>query len=205
VTKNLIGIALLSLFAGTATAGPSTFAEFGYITGGENGENGSGSEDGVEIAGAFKITDIWYVAGSLGHYERDFTGGGDIENDYLNIAGGVAIGLNDKTDFIGEIGVWAGEQDRDGGEGGSTDPLAIEFKTGVSHAVTDKFSLGGTISLVAGDTDQPGNSDLTNFVWSAGGAYAFTPNLSLNLKLVEGSNGVNGQSDVVRIGARWTF
>jgi hypothetical protein len=58
---------------------------------------------------------------------------------------------------------------------------------------------------VAGDTDSNGDDDLTNFVWSAGGAYAFTDNFSVSLKLVEGSNGVNGQSDVVRIGARWTF
>jgi hypothetical protein len=78
-------------------------------------------------------------------------------------------------------------------------------KFGANTAITDAFSIFGTISLVSGDLDRPGNDDLTNFVWSAGGAYAFTPNFSLSLKLVEGSNGVNGQSDIARIGARWTF
>jgi hypothetical protein len=194
----------MALLASPAFAGPSTFIDVGYISGGENGENGDGREDGFEVAGAFKLTDIWYIGGALGTYDRDEA---NLENDYLNLAAGVAIGLTDKTDFIGELGLWAGQQEFDGGEGGSTDtdPWAVELKTGVSHAITDKFAVGGTISLVFGDTDQPQNSDLQNFVWSAGGSYAFTDNVSVSLKLVEGSNGVNGQSDVVRLGARWTF
>jgi hypothetical protein len=201
MTKDLIGIAVLSLFAGVALAGPSTFAEIGYISGGKNGENGDGSEDGFEAAGAFRLGEVWYVGGAIGTYDRDEA---ELENDYLNLAVGAAIGLTPKTDFIGEVGLWLGEQDNPHGDPDS-DPKAIELKTGVSHAVTDNFSLGGTISLVGGDTDQPGDDDLRNFVWSAGGAYAFTPNFSVSLKLVEGSNGVNGQSDVVRLGARWTF
>jgi hypothetical protein len=208
VTKNLIGVALLSLLAGTAVAGPSTFVEGAFITGGENGQGGSDDEDGFEIAGAVKLTDIWYIGGALGSYDRDGAdgpGNGNFENDYLNLAGGVAYGLTPKTDFIGELGVWAGQQENPGNQRDS-DPYALEFKTGVNHAITDKFSVGGTISLVWGDTDSPAGSDeLTNFVWSAGGAYAFTDNVSVSLKIVEGSNGVNGQSDVVRIGARWTF
>lgn len=199
--RKLAGIALLSTFAGVAIAAPTTFAEFAYITGGENGENGDGSEDGFEVAGAYKLNDTWYVGGALGSYDRDDP---DRQNDYLNIALGAVIGLTPKTDFIGEVGLWFGDQDNPSPQSDS-DPRALELKTGVNHAVTDKFSLGGTISLVAGDTDQPGDDDLRNFVWSAGGAYAFTPNFSVSLKLVEGSNGVNGQSDVVRLGARWTF
>lgn len=76
---------------------------------------------------------------------------------------------------------------------------------GVNGNITDKFSLFGMISLAAGDLDSGGNDTLRDFIWSAGGAYAFTKVFSMNVKVVEGSNGVNGQSDVARVGFRYTF
>jgi hypothetical protein len=71
--------------------------------------------------------------------------------------------------------------------------------------ISDKFSLFGTFSLVSGDLDTDTNDDLNNFIWSLGGAYSFTDTISLNVKLVNGSNGVNGQDEVLRIAGRWTF
>jgi len=61
------------------------------------------------------------------------------------------------------------------------------------------------LSLVWGDLDEGGNDDLSNFIWSLGGSYNFTDNISMNVKLVDGFNGVNGQNEVLRIGGRWTF
>lgn len=102
-----------------------------------------------------------------------------------------------------EFGLWLGDQDQDAGP--DTDPTALEVKFGLGTAVGEKFTAFGAISLVAGDLDNPPDDDLRNFVWSAGGIYAFTKLFSMSLQVIEGSNGVNGQSDVARIGARWTF
>jgi hypothetical protein len=107
------------------------------------------------------------------------------------------------TDLIVEFGLWSGDQTTNAGV--KTDPKAVEVKFGLSHMIGDKFSTFGTISLVAGDLDTPTDSDLRNFVWSAGGAYIFTKHISASLKIVKGSNGVNGQSDVARAAFRWTF
>lgn len=191
----LIGLAL----SGAALAAPSSYVELGYITGGENGENGSGEENGFEVAGSFAFNKMWYAGGIIGGYERDSI---DAENDYFNINGGATFGMTERTDLITEAGFWFGEQKVSGTK---TEPTALEFKVGVNTLVVDKLALFGHISLIAGDLDTPSNSDLNNFVWSIGGAYNFTPAFSVNLKIVEGSNGVNGQSDVFRIGGRWTF
>ena len=196
--KRLTLVLLGVLAGGVANAGPASYLELGYISGGKNGENGSGSEDGFEFAGSYAFNDRWYAGGAIGSYERP----GDVDNDDININGGATWGMTERTDLITELGFWGGEQDTPGLD---TDPTALEIKTGVSTAVTDQFSLFGTISLVFGDLDTPVDDDLRNFVWSAGGAYSFTPNFSVNLKIVEGSNGVNGQDDIVRIGGRWTF
>jgi len=191
----LIGLAL----SGAALAAPSSYVELGYITGGENGENGSGEENGFEFAGSYAFSKMWYAGGIIGSYERDRS---NTENDYFNINGGATFGMTERTDLITEVGLWFGEQKTSGTK---TEPTALELKVGVNTLVVDKLALFGHISLIGGDLDTPSNSDLTNFVWSIGGAYNFTPNFSLNLKIVEGSNGVNGQSDVVRLGGRWTF
>ena len=208
--KHILAACAASLaLTGTAFADASTFVEVGYIIGGENGQdannanvnNNSGERQGLEVAGAFAIDEMWYIGGVLGRYDRDDI---NTENTYLAINGGAVIEMTDKTDLFGEAALWLGDQDNPGGTP-DTDPRAIEAKVGVTTAVTDKFSLFGTISLVAADLDRPTNDSLRNFVWSAGGAYAFTDLFSLNLKIVEGSNGVNGQTDIARLGFRFSF
>lgn len=195
LTAVFVGVMLsTAVFAGT-----STYVEVGYITGGENGENGAGQENGFEAAGAFAISDVWYVGGVLGTYDRrDFA-----DNDYVNLNGGMVRGLTDQADLIVELGLWGGNQEQDSGT--ETDPMSLELKFGLSHMIGERFAAFGTVSLVAGDLDTDDDSDLRNFIWSAGGAYNFSDHFSVSLKVVEGSNGVNGQSDVARIGARWTF
>jgi hypothetical protein len=42
-------------------------------------------------------------------------------------------------------------------------------------------------------------------VWSAGSAYNFGKMFSINLRVIDGFNGVNGQEQVLRLAARWTF
>jgi len=111
--------------------------------------------------------------------------------------------LAEKTDLIVEFGLWAGDQTTN--DGANTDPKSLEVKFGLSHMIGEKFSAFGTISLVAGDLDTPNDSDLRNFVWSAGGPYLFTKHMSASLKIVKGSNGVNGQSNVPPAAFRWIF
>ena len=199
--KLLVLIAGIGL-SGIVLAGPSTFVEGAYVTGGENGQNGAGNQDGLEATGAYAFNELWYVGGIVGRYTRE-TGSGDIDNTYLAGNGGRFFKMSDNVDMFLEGAIWIGEQDNPGGT--KTDPRALEGKVGVNGYLAEKFTLFGTISLVAGDLDTPPNDKLRDFVWSFGGAYAFTPKISLNLKVVEGSNGVNGQSDVARIGFRWTF
>jgi len=194
-------LAGLTLSAG-AMAGPSTFIEGALIDGGENARNGNGDQAGLEIIGSYAINDSWYVGGGIGRFTNDAPNG-DTDNDYININTGATFGSTEKTDFFGEVGLWLGEQDNPGT--GDTDPTAIELKTGVNHMVTDKIGVFGTLAWVAGDLDTGGNEDLRNYVWSLGGSYAFNELFSLNLKMVNGVNGVNGQDEVLRLGARWTF
>jgi hypothetical protein len=194
----IVGIAL----SGIAYAGPATHVEGALIVGGENGQNGGGDQGGLEAAGNYAIDENWYVGGVLGRYTRD-TGNGDIDNTYLNLNGGRFFRMTERTDLFIEGGLWVGEQDNP--NDGTNDPRAIEGKIGINGRITDALSLFGTISLAAGDLDTPSNDDLQDFIWSAGGAYVFTPTFSINVKIIEGSNGVNGQSDVARVGFRWTF
>ena len=130
--------------------------------------------------------------------------GGDKDNTYLAFNGGAVIGLTEKTDVFGEAAIWAGNQDNPG-TAADTDPKAIEAKAGITTKVGDKLTLGASISLIAADLDTDSNDKLRNFVWSAGGAWNFTPHMAATFKLADGSNGVNGQTDVFRIGFRYTF
>ena len=90
----LVGLAMSSI----ALAGPSSYAEFALITGGENNSrNSSGKENGFEFAGAWAFNDSWYVGGIAGEYDqradsaRDWT--------YFNVNGGYVRSLNPKTDL----------------------------------------------------------------------------------------------------------
>lgn len=210
--KLLLGLFVSMAISGAAIAAPSSFLELGLINGGENGQNGSGDEKGAEISGSWAINENWYVGGTVGSYDRDDQdNGADLTNDYVNVNGGYSMAVSDDADVFVELGLWAGEQDNDdiptadNPSGDDTDPTAAELKVGASTAISEKFSIFGTISMAYGDLDTENNDDLDDFIWSAGGAYAFTDNFSLNVKVVEGSNGVNGQDDIVRVGGRWTF
>jgi hypothetical protein len=198
---NKLVLVLVSLaLSGTALAGPSTFAEFALINGGENGRNGSGKENGFEFAGAWAFNENWYIGGVLGEYDRR----NQAENTYFNANGGYVHDLSPKTSLNLEGGLWYGEQKNTNGY--KAKPTAIEAKAGLNTMITDKFGLFGTFSLVGGDLDaENGDDDLNNFIWSLGGAYSFSDRISLNVKLVNGSNGVNGQDEVLRIAGRWTF
>ena len=81
----------------------------------------------------------------------------------------------------------------------------FELKAGVNQALSEKFNIFGTLAWVTGDLDLPSNSNLRNYVWSLGAAYSFGKRISINLKIVNGVNGVNGQDQVLRLGGRWTF
>jgi hypothetical protein len=200
--RRLVIMIFCMALSGIAYAGPSTHVEGAIIIGGENGQNGGGKQDGLEAAGNYAFDENWYVGGVLGRYTRE-TGGGDIDNNYLNARGGRFFPMTQNVDLFVEGGLWFGKQDD--ANGVKTNPSAIEAKVGITGNVTDALSLGGSFALAAGDLDTPTNSDSSDFIWSAGGAYAFTPNIALSLKVVKGSNGVNGQTNVGRLGFVWTF
>ena len=196
----LAGLALSS----TAMAGNSSYAEFALVTGGENARNSTGKENGFEFAGAWAFNENWYVGGIAGNYDvregREWT--------YFDINGGYVKSINPKTDLTLEGGFWFGENESNGANKDKNKPKVLEAKAGINTMLSDSLSVFGTLSLIGGDTDitcNNCNKDISNFVYSLGGAYSFTETISLNVKLVNGVNGVNGQDEVLRIGGRWTF
>jgi hypothetical protein len=197
--KNIVVVLLGVLLSSVAMAEPATFVEGAYVFGGENGRNGEGREGGLEFAGSWGINENWYTGGALGYYD----GSDGQANTYLNANGGYAIGVSDKTSVNFEGGLWFGHQSNQSAP--SNDPRAIEAKVGVNHQLADKFSVFGTMAIVHADLDTPTNDDLSNFIYSIGGAYAFTDAFSLNVKMVNGVNGVNGQDEVLRIAGRFSF
>ena len=190
------------LLGGVAVAGPATFVEIALIDGGENARNGSSNQFGMEATGDVGLGDHWYVGGVLGRFSRDFESG-DVKNTYFNAHGGYLVPVVEDTSVILEGGLWFGDQDNPGDE--DTDPMALEFKAGVNQSLSEKFGIFATLAWVSGDLDTPDNSDLRNYVWSLGGAYTISKSISINLKIVNGVNGVNGQDQVLRFAGRWTF
>lgn len=189
--------------AATAThaAEAPTFVEAAAIDGGENARNGTGDGSGIEAAGLFGFAQGWYAGGALGRFEQDLPGG-DIESRYLNLKGGRMFSVAARTNAYLEGGLWLGDVDTDGDD---TDPKALELKTGFIHSVSQKLDFLGSLSWVTADLDTDTDDDLRNYVWSAGAAYNFTKMFSMNLRIIDGFNGVNGQEQVLRLAARWTF
>jgi hypothetical protein len=191
------------VFCGVAVAEPSTFVEIALIDGGENGRNGASDQLGLEATGDVGLGEHWYVGGILGKFNRD-SSSGDIENTYFNAHGGYLFDVAEDTGVILEAGLWIGDQDNPG-NAVDTDPRALELKAGVSQALSEKFNIFGTLAWVNGDLDTVSSSNLRNYVWSLGASYNIGEHFSINLKIVNGVNGVNGQDQVLRLGGRYTF
>jgi len=200
--KTTLALASL-LFSGVALAQPATFVEIALVDGGENARNGSSDQFGLEVAGDAGLDDHWYLGGTLGHFSRDFSGD-DTDNDYLNVHAGYLFPVEETTHVNLEAGLWLGDQDNPGTQE-DTKPRAFEIKAGVSQDLSEKFGIFGTLSWVDGDLDTPQDSNLRNYVWSLGAAYAISESWSINLKIVNGVNGVNGQDQVLRFAGRFTF
>jgi hypothetical protein len=190
------------VFSGVVVAQPATFVEIALIDGGENGRNGANDGFGFEATGDVGLGDHWYVGGIVGQFNRD-SSGGDFENTYFNAHGGYLFSVAENTGATVEAGLWLGQQDNPGDS--DTDPQAFELKAGVTQALSEKFGIFGTLAWVNGDLDTPDDSNLRNYVWSLGAVYTFNERISINLKIVNGVNGVNGQDQVLRVAGRWTF
>ena len=201
--KKTVLMAAFLVLGSVAMAGPATFVEVALIDGGENGRNGGGDQFGIEVTGDVGLGENWYVGGILGQFDRE-TGGGDIENTYLNAHGGYLFDLGEGTGVNVEAGLWLGDQDNPDNDE-DTDPTALELKAGITHALSERFDIFGTLSWVKGDLDTDSNDNLRNYVWSLGASYSFGEHWSMNLKFVNGVNGVNGQDQVFRFAGRFTF
>ena len=200
--KKIIFALAFLVFSGVVVAGPATFVEIALIDGGENGRNGSSDGGGFEATGDVGLGDHWYVGGILGKFNRDFSNG-DVDNTYFNAHGGYLFPIAENTGVTLEAGLWLGQQDNPGDV--DTDPTAFELKAGVTQALSEKFGIFGSLAWITGDLDTDEDSNLRNYVWSLGGVYTISKRISINLKVVNGVNGVNGQDQVLRLAGRWTF
>ena len=200
--KKIIFALVCLVFSGFVVAGPATFVEIALIDGGENGRNGASDGGGFEATGDVGLGEHWYVGGILGKFNRDFSDG-DVDNTYFNAHGGYLFPVAEDTGVTLEAGLWIGQQDNPGDL--DTDPTAFELKAGVTQALSDKFGIFGSLAWITGDLDTDEDSNLRNYVWSLGGVYSINKRISLNLKVVNGVNGVNGQDQVLRLAGRWTF
>jgi hypothetical protein len=185
------------------------FVEAAVIDGGENARNGPGDGAGLEVVGIFGFAQVWYAGGILGRYEQDLDDpGDDIENLYLNLKIGRVFSVAPRTASYLEAGLWLGDQDVDD-PGPDSDPRALELKVGFVHSLSEKVHFLGSLSWIHADLDlDTGDDDddnLRNYQWSAGVGYNFTELFSMNLRVIDGFNGVNGQDQVLRLAARWTF
>ena len=201
--KTILVLACLILGCAAMAAPALPYIELALIDGGENGRNGGGDQFGIEATGDVGLDEHWYVGGIVGRFDRD-TSGGDIENTYFNAHGGYLFDVAENTGVILEAGLWAGRQSNPGATP-DADPLAFEIKAGVAQALSEKFDIFGSLSWVTGDLDTSSNSNIRNYVWSLGAAYKFGEHWGINLKFVNGVNGVNGQDQVVRFAGRYTF
>jgi len=200
--KKIMFVLACLVFSGVAVAGSATFVEIALIDGGENGRNGSSDQSGFEATGDVGFGDHWYVGGIVGQFNRD-SSGGDIGNTYFNAHGGYLFPVAEDTGVTVEAGLWLGQQDNPGDD--DTDPQAFELKAGVTQAISEKFGIFGSLAWVTGDIDTAQNSNIRNYVWSLGAVYNISKRISINLKIVNGVNGVNGQDQVLRLAGRWTF
>ena len=202
--KKTILVLTCLILGSTAMAEPADpFIELALIDGGENGRNGGSDQFGIEATGDVGLSENWYVGGIVGRFARD-TAGGDIKNTYFNAHGGYRFDVAESTGVIVEAGIWAGKQSNPGTTP-DADPTALELKAGVSQALSEKFDIFGSLSWVRGDLDTGSNDNIRNYVWSLGAAYKFSKSWSMNLKFVNGVNGVNGQDQVMRFAGRLTF
>src|SRR5262245_46103957 len=186
----------------------ATFIEAAVIDGGENARNGDGDGHGVEVVGIFGFSQVWYAGGILGRYETDLDPpSGDIEDLYLNLKIGRIFSIAPRTISYLEAGLWFGDHDIEGPPDDNTDPRALELKVGFVHAVSAKVDLLGSLSWIHADLDNDDDDDdsLRNYQWSAGAGYKFGEMFSMNLRIIDGFNGVNGQDQVLRLAGRWTF
>jgi len=200
--KTILVLACLIL-GSVAMADTAGLVEVALIDGGENGRNGAGDQFGIEASGEASVGEHWYVGGILGRFNRD-SSGGDTTNTYFNAHGGYLFDVAEDTGVIVEAGLWAGRQSNPG-TAADTDPLALEIKAGVGQALSKKFDIFGSLSWVRGDLDTGSNDNLRNYIWSLGAAYKFGKRWGINLKFVNGVNGVNGQDQVIRFAGRYTF
>ena len=200
--KKIMLVLACLVFSGVVVAQPATFVEIALIDGGENGRNGSSDGGGFEATGDVGLGDHWYVGGILGKFNRDFSNG-DVDNTYFNAHGGYLFPVAENTGVTLEAGLWLGQQDNPGDV--DTDPTAFELKAGVTQALAEKFGIFGSLAWITGDLDTDQDSNLRNYVWSLGGVYTISKRISINLKIVNGVNGVNGQDQVLRLAGRWTF
>jgi len=200
--KTILVLACLIL-GSVAMADPAGFVEAALIDGGENGRNGGGDQFGIEAMGEVLLDEHWYVGGIVGRFNRD-SSGGDTTNNYFNAHGGYLFDVAESTGVIVEAALWAGRQSNPG-NASDTNPLAFEIKAGVAQALSEKFDIFGSLSWVTGDLDTGSNDNLRNYIWSLGAAYKFGKHWGINLKFVNGVNGVNGQDQVIRFAGSYTF
>ena len=195
-------VAAAALIAsGTVAAGaPWTFVDLGYVT----GDSGDEKSMGAALRGSLGFAKIWHVGLGVSSFEDDGGKGKGppnnpgSDNTGVNVFVGLHPALTSNTDLVLDLGYTSVEVD----DGSTKDDInGIYLRAGPRAMIGEKFEISGyLVGTVGQDKTQTGQPDFTSVGLQVGGAYYFTPAVSL------GADGeLEGSEDIVNIYVRWSF
>jgi len=193
----LIVAAAALLATGTAAAGaPWTFVDLGYVT----GDSGDDRSMGVALRGSFGFANIWHAGLGVSSFEDN--GGKDkpfgSDDTGVNLFVGLHPAVTSNTDLVLDLGYTSVEVD----DGSTKDDInGIYLRGGPRAMLGDKFEISGyLVSTWGQDKTQNGKPDFTSVGLQVGGAYYFTPAVSLGADA-----DLTDSEDIVNIYFRWSF
>jgi hypothetical protein len=185
------------LASGTVAAGaPWTFVDLGYVV----GDSGDERSMGVALRGSFGFAEIWHVGLGVSSFEdnggKDEPAGSD--DNGVDIFVGLHPALTSNTDLVLELGYTSVEVD----DGSTKDDInGIYLRAGPRAMLGEKFEIKGYLVNTFGqDKTQTGQPDFTSVGLLVGGAYYFTPSISLGADA-----DLTDSEDIVNIYVRWSF
>ncbi|MFW2374579.1 MAG: hypothetical protein ACN4GM_15745 [Gammaproteobacteria bacterium] len=139
--------------------------------------------DGLTFSGAYEVTPVVYVKGSISMWDMDF----GVDVDYLQFGAGYHTPVNNKTDAVFEFSF--GDLDID-----STSIDSWTLSAAVRHQIDNKLELDGAIGLTDYDNDD------TEVFLAFNALYSFKKDIAGIFKFRTEDN-----IDIVSFGVRFYF
>ena len=187
-------LALTGLMASTAHANNFNYnyAQLGYSF-----FNDFEIDQGVTFSGSYDVT---YNVNILGSYfistSSDSDRADDIDLDNYTLGVGYHTDISDKTDVLGEIGLFNTNVDaKIGNVTVNTDNSGYNLSAGVRHKLQEKIEVNAR-------ADHRNSDNVTDTSFTFGGRYYFKPNISAGLDF---NTGADDSSESITTSLRWNF